>query len=476
MTTGGPDTADIYEEELDPSNPRQYRYDGKWRDIQVRKEKIGVKKGDKVDWSEIEIEYTHHGPIVAHKGGKAYSMAIPYANEIGLTDQVYEMMMARNLDEMKQALGHLQLMSQNVMVGTVQGDIYYLRNGRVPIRAKGVDPSKPIPGNTSATEWQGLHPLSDLVQITNPPSGYMHNCNVSPFGMMKDSPLVPEKYLPYIYNASRTAPRHQRAEMMTELLDGANKVTLDDAINIAFSPQVYHAELWQARLRDAWSKMAGHGSGPSSNGASGNSNVTADGAEVFNLIAKWNRRSDADSEGALAYYAFKKGLDPQLGRQVDVPADVTAVQLMAAVEKASQWLKSNFGSLHVAYGKYFRVGRVGGDRTYPVGGGSLNGGPNNVAMATPRAISFNAAGKEMVGAGGQTSTQIVVMSSPPKSWAIIPLGESDHKDSSHWDDQAEKLFSKSKAAPTYFMDRGELMKHVTAKKVVKRAAAAQAGR
>jgi hypothetical protein len=97
-------------------------------------------------------------------------------------------------------------------------------------------------------------------------------------------------------------------------------------------------------------------------------------------------------------------------------------------------------------------------------------------MATPRAISFAPAGKEMLGQGGQTSTQIVVLTNPPKSYAIIPLGESDHKESGHWDDQAEKLFSKSKAAPTYFLDKGELMKHVTAKKVLKRAPAAQAMR
>src|SRR5262245_4039536 len=256
MTTGGPDTSDIYEEELNPSNPRQYRYDGQWRDIKVRKEKIGVKKGDGVNSQEVEIEYTHHGPIVAHKSGKAYSMAIPYANEVGLTDQIHEMMTARNLDEMKRALSRLQLMAKNLNVGTGEGDIYYVRNGRVPIRAKGVDPSKPIPGNTSATEWQGTHGLGDLVQITNPPTGYMHNCNVTPFGMMKDSPLVPEKYLSYVYNASKTAPRHQRAEMMTDLLDAGKKVTLDQAIDIAFSPQVYHAELWQARLKQAWEKSA----------------------------------------------------------------------------------------------------------------------------------------------------------------------------------------------------------------------------
>jgi acyl-homoserine lactone acylase PvdQ len=459
MTTGGPDTSDVYEEELNPQNPRQYRYDDQWRDMTVRKERIGVKKDDKVDWVEVEIEYTHHGPVVARKDGKAYTMAIPYAEEVGLTDQIYQMMMARNLDEMKRALSSFQLMSQNVMVGCVQGDIYYLRNGRVPVRAKGVDPSRPIPGNTSATEWQGFHPITDLVQLANPPSGHMHNCNVTPFAMMKDSPLTPEKYstLPYIYNASRTAPRHQRGEMMTELLDAATNVTEEQAIDIAFSPQVWHAEVWQARLKQAWSQAP-------------ESAKSADAGVVYELIQKWNRRSDADSEGALAFYSFKKGLGP-MAPMVDPPASVTDQQLLEALTKGADWLKTTFGSLRVPYGRYFRVGREGGNRTWPVGGGSLGSGANNVGMATPRAISFTPVGNEMVGAGGQTSTQIVILTNPPKSYTVVPLGHSDDKTGPHWDDQAEKLFSKSKAAPTYFMQRNELMKHVTATKVLKRAAA-----
>ncbi len=150
--------------------------------------------------------------------------------------------------------------------------------------------------------------------------------------------------------------------------------------------------------------------------------------------------------------------------------------MTTALAKAVEWLKSNFESVRVPYGRYFRVGRDGGAKTWPVGGGSLNGGANGVAMATPRAISFSAVGKEMVGRGGQTMPTIVILSNPPKSYQVIPLGESDHKTSGHWDDQAEKLFSKSKAAPTYFMDRKELMKHVTAKKSLKYAAAAQAAR
>ena len=459
MTTGGPDTSDVYEEEINPGNPRQYKYDGKWRDMTVRTEKIGVKTGDKVQWREVDLEYTHHGPVVARKAAKAYSMAIPYAEEVGLTDQIYEMMTARNLEEMKRALDHRQLMAQNVMVGTVQGDIYYVRNGRVPVRAKGVDPSRPIPGDTSATEWQGLHEFKDLVQITNPPSGYMQNCNVSPFGMMKDSPLTPEKYsaFPYLYNASRTSPRHQRAEMMTELLDGAAKITLDQAIDIAFNPTVYHAELWQAKLKDAWGRLTENQRG----GAA---------AELFNVIQQWNRRSDADSEGALAFYAFKKQLGPSVGRLVEPPEAITDAQLIGALMKAADVMGTNYQSMHVPYGRYFRVGRKGGERTWPVGGGSLT----EVGMATPRAISFSPGGNEMVGHTGQTSTQIVILSNPPKSYAIVPLGESDHKESGHWDDQAEKLFSKSKAAPAYFMDKAGLMKVAAAKRVLKYSAAAYA--
>ena len=180
MTTGGPDTSDIFEEEINPSNPLQYRYDGQWRDMTVRKSTIDVKTADKIEHRPIAISFSHHGPIVARKGDKAYAMAIPYAEEVGLMDQCFEMMTARNLSEMKKALSHLQLMAQNIMVATVQGDIYYLRNGRVPIRAAGVDPTRPIPGNTKATEWKGIHSISDLVQIENPACGWMQNCNCPP--------------------------------------------------------------------------------------------------------------------------------------------------------------------------------------------------------------------------------------------------------------------------------------------------------
>ena len=430
MTTGGPDTSDVYEEEVKDG---KYRFRDEWRPLEIRTERIGVKTGNEIKYQDVKIESTAHGPIVAHKNGKAYSVAIPYANEYRLLDSSWHIATAHNLAEARKALADLQFMAQNIMIGTVDGDIYYVRNGRVPVRPAGCDTSRPMSGAAGDCEWQGIHPFDDLVQITNPPQGYMQNCNVSPFAMMKDSPLVPEKWSahPYLYNDGRRAP-HQRAAMMVDLLDAAHDITPEQMIGIAFNSQVWHADLWQQRILKA-----------------------APESSLARLLANWDRRTDAGSRAALAYYFFKLALGKDTARALDPPAGLTDDAIRAALAKAEQRLTMDFAP-DAVFGTLFRVGRQGGSRTWPVGGGTLS----EAAMATPRAISFDPKGKEMVGHSGQTSTQIVLLTKPPQSWMVIPLGESDHPDSGHFDDQAERLFSRSQAKPTWFANRKELEKHV----------------
>jgi acyl-homoserine-lactone acylase len=481
MTTGGPDAADVYEEELNPANPRQYKYDGQWRDMTVRTEIIKVKEGEKTREQKFEIEYTHHGPVVAHKNGKGYAMKLPYFDQYRLIEQGYRTATARNLTEIKNALSMLQLMEQNVMVATVDGDIFYVRNGRVPIRPAGFDWKRPVPGNTSKSEWLGFHKLEDLVHAENPWQGYMQNCNVSPEHMTKFCPMTPERYKerPYLYNADN--PLHQRAAMCLEELHANTRVTVRDAKDIALSTGVYNADVWQARLAAAFAKA-----GPKlddlwqrthaleqKNGAlvhvfDEKTKAELNLAKFADLILRWNRRADADSTGAVAYLYWKRQLGPQVLQAdragVKPPENITDEQMVSAVKAGMDQLYKDFSRFEVKYGDVFRVGREGTGRTWPVGGGSVPG------LATPRAISFDAVGggKNMIGHGGQTSTQVVQLSKPPKSWTLLPLGESDHRDSKHFDDQAEQLFSPGKLKPTYFMDKDELMKHVESKKVLQR--------
>jgi acyl-homoserine lactone acylase PvdQ len=465
MTTGGPDAADCYEEEINPDNPRQYKYDGAWRDMTVRSEHIKVKGGDNITEQNIELEYTHHGPVVARKNGKAYTLKLPYFDQVQLTDQAFRMITAKNLAEMKKALAMFQFMEQNIMVGTVQGDIFYLRNARVPIRAAGYDYSRPLPGNTSQSEWLGIHALDDLVQLHNPTQGYMQNCNISPQFLTRDCPLVPSKWSerPYLFNGfasilemakNRDNPLHQRAAQCLDELAVEERLTTDRAIDIAMSSGVFGADKWQDRLQKAWST------------APRETREKLGPATLVQLITEWDRRCDADSIGAVQYRYWKDQFDDQTKLMdragMPSPASVSDTKVLDCLEKAADKLIADFNRMDVAYGEVYRVGREGGKRTWPVGGGSVR------TIETPRAISFDRIGDtpNFIGRGGQTSTQVVLLTNPPRSWTVVPLGQSDHPESPHFDDQAEKLFSHGKMKPTYFLDKADLMNHVESTKVL----------
>lgn len=442
MTTGGPDTADVFELEVDPENPGRYLFDGDWREMQVRKEKIGLREGEEVRWVEVEIESSHQGPIVARQNGKAYAAALSYAHQVELIEQSYRLMTARNLEEAKSALSMLQLMPQNVMIGTTAGDIYYVRNGRVPIRPSGFDYSRPVPGNTSASAWKGIYPFEKLMQITNPEQGYMQNCNIAPRFMMKDSPLTRQSVSDPLYNEREHL--HQRAAMVLELLAEEDAMTLEDALGVAFSTRVYKAGLWQELLESI--------SHPEED----------ESKALYERILAWDGRSEPGSAGAAAFFYWKQALGPDVGRLVDPggasPGELSPARLKQALEVGAARMKQELGSLDIAFGDIFRVGRTGGQKDYPVGGGSVH----SAGMATPRAIGFvERPDHTYIGRSGQTSTQVVLLTDPPQSFTVVPLGQSDDPRSPHWDDQAEKLFSAGKAKPAYFLNRQELLNHVT---------------
>ena len=63
------------------------------------------------------------------------------------------------------------------------------------------------------------------------------------------------------------------------------------------------------------------------------------------------------------------------------------------------------------------------------------------------------------GRGGQTSTQVVVLSDPPQSWIYIPLGQSDRADSPHFDDQAQKAFGPRQLKPSWWLPE-DLAAHI----------------
>ena len=467
MTTGGPDTADIYALALKEGDPTQYLYDGEYRKMTSREVTIEVKDADP---HVATLWYSHHGPIVALRGGKAYAAKMSYADAAEINDAWYEFNFAKDYRGAVAAMDTLMLFPQNVMVADTSGNIYYQRTGRVPKRATGYDWNQPVDGSTSATEWQGLHPAADHVQILNPPQGYMQNCNISPDVMMVDSPLTPDKYPSYLYESSALRI-NQRGSRAVELLHADNSVTIEEALAYAVDVRPAGVDRWLEVLKQIDAKL---GAGLRSN---------PDYATGMDDLLAWNRELRRDSTGALKYYYWRaqlvkdhprevmgalderiSGLLAPLGKPIP-PVELTAEQLQAAAasfESALARLKSDHGSLGAVYGDTFRVGRD--DVSWPLGGGGGNG------LTTLRNIGYGRERDDHTrwGQSGQTSTQICVMTKPVQSWMYLPVGNSDHPDSPHYRDQAEKCLSPRKLKPTWWQPK-DLVGHIESRTVLENA-------
>lgn len=426
-TTGGPDTTDIYVEEVDPRNPLRYRYDDGWREMQRERVTIAVK-----DAADVvrDVERSHHGPIVSRQGNKAYALACPYIGEIDLATQFHAMMTAKNLAEFDAALGRNQLMEQNVMYADVAGNIRYVRTGRVPIRPEGFDFSKPVPGNTSRSEWLGIHPMQDLVQVLNPPCGYMQNCNISPDSMAKDLPVKADDYRTYVFDATAKAS-NTRGRRAIELLEATPKMTIDGAHAIALDAHADRCERWQQAVRLAAERT---NLGLRRKGVAAASLRTA----IDTLVA-WNGMMDQDSVGATLYRGLRIVAKD---RKVDPAGSPDA--LIDALAEAVAWLEANHGTAEVPYGRVHRVRR--GDRSWPASGGDAGAGDQ-----TLRAIDSKLDGKAFYGYGGQNWVQVVQFRpGAVRSWSVTPYGQSDDPRSPHFADQAEKLFGPGRLKPTWF--------------------------
>jgi acyl-homoserine lactone acylase PvdQ len=213
-------------------------------------------------------------------------------------------------------------------------------------------------------------------------------------------------------------------------------------VDVAFSTIVYKAETWQARLVKVAPELP-----------------------FVQMLTGWNRRSDAGSREALAFYLFKMALGQPEAAALEPPDSLSNNRIRAALGKAQDQVEAEL-PYHADYGTLFRVFREGAPRSNPAGGGIIP----EAGIITPRAITFQRAGAVVLGTGGQSATQVVELSEAPqaaRSVSVLMPGESDRLDSGHFDDQARDLFSKGLAKPTYFADRKELEKHVSSKKELK---------
>jgi penicillin amidase/acyl-homoserine-lactone acylase len=179
-TVNQPDLADVYALEINPENKYQYRFDGAWRDFEVRQASIQVLLfGSTTMTIPRELLYSVHGPAFRTKDG-VFAVRFAGYGEVRAVEQVFRMNKARNLAEFRAAMEMRAQPSLNTVYADKEGNIWYLFNGAFPQRAEGYDWRGILPGNTSATLLPGIVPFDALPQVLNPPSGWVFSCNNDP--------------------------------------------------------------------------------------------------------------------------------------------------------------------------------------------------------------------------------------------------------------------------------------------------------
>ncbi|MFM8572629.1 MAG: penicillin acylase family protein [Pirellula sp.] len=445
LTTGGPDTSDVYEIKFRANPLPEYLYDDQWRKIRIEKFKIPVKDSEPIEKTAL---YTHLGPVVSEPdlaNGIAYVGASPYLEQTGLYEQFYAMAHATDVHKFNEALGQHQYNEQNVMSADIEGNISYVRNGATPIRPDGYDWSKPVDGTTSKSAWKGIHPQSDLVCLINPEKGYMQNCNISPANMIVDSPLTPDKYLPYIYNVTwdQNNPRGRRT---IEMLEADRSITMEDAMNIVLDIYDRLAPTWQNELKAAFKD---HGSKYQDNKTF---------VQAVEGILAWdgNYTIDSTASALMKFWRLKCGekldLTP-LGQSKPLPAQ-TREQMLALLAQTIDEMTTKYGQWNIPWGQVHVVGR--GGAYFPAPGADYNSGDKeaNFSETLLDVRSTELKGVPGVQVANSGSMAMILMffdkENGVRSFTCTPWGQSGHPESNHYVDQAAALYSIRTMKPTWW--------------------------
>ena len=231
-TVNEPDKLDVYQLEINPSNKNEYKFDGKWEVLEERVARLKVKiAGLKINVKK-KAYWSKYGPTIQTDRG-TFSIRMPAQMDIRGLEQWYRFNKAKNFTEFKAAVNMKAIPGYNIVYADKYDTIYYISNGRIPIRNKNYNWKTTLPGNTSATLWNELHPIDALPQVLQPKAGFVYNTNHSPFHSTEGSenPRVTDITMGY------ETLENNRSKRFEEMLKPLHKVSYEDFKRIKFSRQ-----------------------------------------------------------------------------------------------------------------------------------------------------------------------------------------------------------------------------------------------
>lgn len=443
-TSSEVDVADAYVETTrDNQGTMEYLLDGKWIPFKTKWITLGSRK--------IKTYYNHRGPILAVRNGKWISVR-SYNRARKSLIQSWLRTKTTGFDSFKRVMEMRANTSNNTVYADNKGNIAYWHGNYVPRRDGAQDWGVPQDGSSSKNDWRGLHKLDEIVHSYNPASGWIQNCNSTPFTVSGVSSPKRTDYPVYM------APDGEnfRDRNAVRLFSQTGKLDLAGLIGLGYDRRLMAFEVLLPPLLEAAGKES-------------------DLQEVAQILKDWDFNASTSSIAQTIAIRWGQKIMPkipkamQFGGETDVVQNIekyaesgSKVEMLQAVRDVMKDLQRDFGTWRVTWGELNRFQRVSNgevlqmDDTKPsIPVPFTSSAWGQLPSYTSRSIQGS---KKWYGVNGNSFIAAVEFGPKIMAYSLLAGGQNGDPASPHFFDQG-KNYSEGKFKEVYFY-KSDVMKHV----------------
>jgi acyl-homoserine-lactone acylase len=437
-TSSGVDVVDEFLETVEQKEGRlYYRYGKELRPVETKTVSIAWRRPDgSMASRSFETYRTHHGPIVREQGGKWVAFAMMH-RPVEALQQSFLRTKVRDHDGFLEVAELKANSSNNTIFADGEGNVAYHHPHFIPVRDDGFDYTRPVDGSDPATDWRGLHALSDAPRVLNPPNGWIQNTNNWPYSAAGPHSPKPGDFPRYM----DTFGENPRGIHALQVLAARRDFTLERLREAAYdSHQPAFAQLVPGLVR-AWDS------------APAGSPLKRRLERPVAALRGWDHRWSVESvPNSLAMFWGDEMWRAVKGAEWDEPK-ATYAQIDSATNRvklealaaAVERLERDFGRWDTPWGEINRFQRLTGDIAHPF---SDSGPSVPVGFSSARwgsLASFGAAprngSRRWYGTSGNSFVAVVEFGPKVRAKAVTAGGESGNPASRHFNDQAQRYSS-----------------------------------
>jgi len=434
-TSSQADVIDEYKEAVvKKNNSLYYKYGKEVRPLQEEKISISYKSGNSILRKEFTIYRTHHGPIVARRNKTWISVKLMIEPLKALT-QSYQRTKSKSLEDFKNTMLLRTNSSNNTVFADDQGNIAYWHGNFMPKRDAQFNWSEPVDGSNPATEWKGLHEPNGMIQVFNPPNGWIQNCNSTPFTVAGANSPKRKDFPSYMAPDAENA----RGLHAVRVLQNQKDFTLDKLIAVSRDSYLPGFEKLLPSFIAVYDEIFS----------------TNDSLqylkEPIQLLREWDLRwSETSVSTTLAIFwaqKLRQNVSSRIPPKLDqlsiiqfLQEKTSAIEKVKALKETIDDLQRDFGSWKISWGEVNRFQRLEG---------KVDAGFDDTQPSTPVPFTSSFWGslasfgsrkypntKKMYGSVGNSFVAVVEFGKKVKARSIMTGGASGDSSSPHFKDQA----------------------------------------